>query len=288
VPLCTRGQVLGAITLVSARPGHVYGPPDIALAVDLGQRAALAVDNARLYAKAQRAVQLRDEFLSIASHELRTPLSSLELQAQSIQVQLERRSVDLGRIQAKATVLQRQVERLSQLISAMLDVSRIEAGRLQLDHEEVDLAELTRDVAERFAEEIERAGSTLDLSLQEGTIGTWDRLRLEQVVTNLLQNAIKYGQGGPIRISIEREGALAVLKVEDRGLGISPADQRRIFERFERAVSARQYGGMGIGLFLVRQILAAHEGDIEVSSEPGRGAVFTARLPLGQGEAEAW
>src|SRR5262249_5558319 len=124
VPLSARGQVLGAMTLVSARPEHIYGPDDVALAGGLGQRAALAGDNARLYANAQRAVRIRDEFLSIASHELRTPLSALELQAQSMNVQLDRKPVDLGRLQSKAAVMARQVERLSRLISEMLDVSR--------------------------------------------------------------------------------------------------------------------------------------------------------------------
>ncbi len=281
VPLCARGQVLGVMTLVSAGGERAYGPPDVALALDLGQRAALAVDNARLYAEAQRAVRLRDEFLSIASHELRTPLSALELQAQSVQVQLGKEPVDLPRIKGKATVMQRQVERLSRLINQMLDVSRIQAGRLELDREEVDLAELVREVAARFAGELERASSELDLRLQDGVVGRWDRLRLDQIVTNLLHNAIKYGQGRPIQISLQIEAASATLTVEDHGIGISPADHPRIFQRFERAVSARQYGGMGVGLFIVAQILEAHEGTIQVKSEVGEGATFEVRLPRG-------
>ncbi|MFT3765882.1 MAG: ATP-binding protein [Minicystis sp.] len=281
VPLSARGEVLGALTMVSARPDRVYGPPDVALALDLGQRAALAVDNARLYARAQHAVRLRDEFLSIASHELRTPLSALELQAQSIEVQLARTPVDLPRIHGKVGVMQRQVERLSRLINEMLDVSRIEAGRLSLDPEEVDLTEVIRDVATRFSGELERSGSALDLQIAEPIVGHWDRLRLDQVVTNLLHNAIKYGQGEPIRVSAQRSGGEAVLTVEDRGIGISSTDQRRIFERFERAVSARQYGGMGVGLFIVDRILKVHAGGIEVRSELGQGSTFVVRLPLG-------
>ena len=294
VPLSARGQVLGAMTLVSATKERDYGPSDVALAVDLALRAALAVDNARLYAGAQHAVRLRDEFLSIASHELRTPLSALELQAQSVQVQLRKRPVDLARINDKATVMERQVARLSRLINEMLDVSRIEAGRLELDPDEVDLAELVREVAARFAAELEREGSPLELHLDEGVVGHWDRLRLDQVVTNLLQNAIKYGRGGPIRISLRLdEGspgpahAAALLECEDHGIGISPADQRRIFGRFERAVSSRHYGGMGVGLFIVDQILKAHEGRIEVRSEPGQGATFMVWLPLGKEPAPA-
>src|SRR6185437_3253682 len=179
VPLCARGQVLGAMTLVSARRERAYGPADVALTVDLGQRAGLAVDNARLYAGVQQAVKIRDEFLSIASHELRTPLSALELQAQSIQVQIGKRPLDVARLEAKAQVMERQVERLSRLISQMLDVSRIQAGRLELDREQVDLAELVREVAARFAGEIERAESRLELSLDESVVGRWDRPRLD-------------------------------------------------------------------------------------------------------------
>ncbi|APR88114.1 two-component regulator [Minicystis rosea] len=285
VPLSARGQVLGSMTLVSARADRTYGPADVALAVDLGLRAALAVDNARLYADAQRAVRLRDEFLSIASHELRTPLSALELQAQSVEVQLGRAPVDLGRIGAKVVVMQRQIERLSRLINGLLDVSRIEAGRLELDLETVDLADLIREVAARFAGELERAESELTLDLPEPVPGAWDRLRLDQVVTNLLQNAIKYGQGAPIRVSLRCEDETAVLTVEDHGIGIAAADHRRIFARFERAVSARQYGGMGVGLFIVDRIVRAHAGSIEVLSEPGEGATFVLRLPLEPGEA---
>jgi signal transduction histidine kinase len=280
VPLAARGRALGAMTLVSARPERAAGPAELALAADLAQRAALAVDNARLYGEAQRAVRLRDEFLSIASHELRTPLSALELQVQSMRVQLGREPVDLDRLKAKSDVVERQVVRLARLISEMLDVARLEAGRLELELEEVDLGGLVREVAARFADELERAGCTLALEVEDEVVGQWDRPRLDQVVANLLQNAIKYGQGQPIRIWLRREIAAAILGVADRGIGIPVADQRRIFERFERAVSSRKYGGMGVGLFIVDQVLTAHGGRVEVRSLPGEGATFEVRLPL--------
>src|SRR5262249_4368367 len=156
--------------LVSARADRAMGHADLALAFDLGQRAALAVDNARLYANAQDAVRTRDEFLSIASHELRTPLSALELQVQSLTLQLGKQPTDLDRVAAKAVVAQRQVERLTRLVSEMLDVSRIQAGRLELDREEVDLGELVREITVRFAGELERSRSTLSLDLAQGVI----------------------------------------------------------------------------------------------------------------------
>lgn len=282
VPLCARGEVLGALTLVSNVPSRRFDSSDIALVVDLGQRAALAVENARLYAAAQQAIRVREEFLSIASHELRTPLSALELQVQSFQIQLAKQPVDLARVTAKADVVRRQVDRLARLISEMLDVSRIDAGRLELARDEVDLGELVREVVARFAGELERAEMTIELDAAEGVIGQWDRLRLDQVVTNLLHNAIKYGKGAPIRVTLAIDAAAgaAKLTVTDRGIGISAVDQARIFGRFERAVSSRAYGGMGVGLFIVAQILAAHHAEISVASEPGQGATFVVTLPI--------
>jgi signal transduction histidine kinase len=279
-PLTAHGRVLGAITLVSARPERAYGSSDVALAVDLGRRAALVVDNALLRERAEEAVRIREQFLSMASHELCTPLSALEMQAQSIRTHLGKQPLDLGRIGAKVDAAQRQVARLARLIHEMLDVSRIEAGRLDLELEDLGLGELIVDVAGRFGGEARRAGCPLDLRLSEGVVGRWDRSRLDQVVTNLLHNAIKYGPGKPVRISLASDGATATLTVEDEGIGIPEAAQPRIFARFERAVSPRQYGGLGVGLFIVDQIVKAHDGRIEVRSEPGKGATFVVRLPL--------
>ena len=282
VPLCTRGRVLGAFTLVMSSPSRRFDPSDIALVIDLGQRAALAVENARLYAAAQRAIRVREEFLSIASHELRTPLSALELQVQSLEIQLKKAPIDLVRVNGKAEVIHRQVDRLARLISEMLDVSRIDAGRLELVIEDVDLDELVRDVVARFGGELERAETNVELTTEAGAIGQWDRLRLDQVVTNLLHNAIKYGKGAPIHVAltVDAGSGTARLSVTDHGIGISVADQVRIFGRFERAVSSRAYGGMGVGLFIVAQILAAHRGEITVTSAPGEGATFVVILPM--------
>lgn len=282
VPLCTRGQVLGALTLVMSSPSRRFDPSDIALVVDLGQRAALAIENARLYAAAQRAIRVREEFLSIASHELRTPLSALELQVQSLELQLKKAPIDLARVTGKAEVIHRQVDRLARLISEMLDVSRIDAGRLELTLEDVDLGELVREVVARFGGELERAETRVELTAGAGVIGHWDRLRLDQVVTNLLHNALKYGKGAPIQVAltVDAGAGTARLSVTDHGIGISAADQVRIFGRFERAVSSRAYGGMGVGLFIVAQILTAHHGEITVTSAPGEGATFVVILPM--------
>lgn len=241
---------------------------------------ALAADNALLRARAEEAEKCRDAFLSMASHELCTPVSALKLEVESLRAQLDEEPLDQARLRRKAAAAERQVARLTRLIGEMMDVSRIDAGRLDLDLEEVALGELVAEVAARFGAEARRAGCAIELHLAEGVVGRWDRSRIDQVVTNLLHNAVKYGPGKPVRVTLACDGAMATLTVEDEGIGIPEAAQPRIFARFERAVSPRHYGGLGVGLFIVDQILKAHDGRIEVRSEPGHGATFVVRLPL--------
>ncbi|MEW5851982.1 MAG: ATP-binding protein [Myxococcota bacterium] len=234
--------------------------------------------------KAQQAVQARDEFLSIASHELKTPLTSLVLQIQSLRRMAQRfGSLDQAPPDVVAASLEgvdRQLKRLDGLVGNLLDVARITAGRLGLSLEDVDLASLTRDVVERFAQQAAQAGCSLVVGADTPVRGRWDRIRVEQVITNLLSNAVKYGAGGPVEVSVAEVGGQARLAVRDHGMGISPEDVPRIFERFERAVPARHYGGLGLGLFITRQIVTAHGGTISVTSQPGQGSTFTVDLPL--------
>jgi len=164
-------------------------------------------------------------------------------------------------------------------VDALLDVSRLTQGRLALTWEELDLTEVVREVAERFAQQAAKAGCELKVVAEERVVGRWDRLRLEQVVTNLLSNALKYGAGRPVHVEVEGESERAVLAVRDEGIGIEPEHLERIFGKFERAVSGRHYGGLGLGLYITRQIVQALEGTIEVESEPGHGATFRVVLP---------
>lgn len=280
VPLTARGRTLGALSLIYAESERRYRASDLPLMEELGRRAGIAVDNARLYTEARRAIELRDEFLSIASHELRTPLTSLALQVSALQRSLKRPETTLAKVAAKIDTVDRQVGRLTLLVNALLDVSRASAGRLQLTLEPVDLAEVAREVAARLQLDAQNAGCALSLDLPPSLVGNWDRMRLDQVLTNFLSNAIKYGPGQPIEVSLRQRGDRAVLSVRDHGIGIAADDQARIFERFGRAVSPEHYGGLGLGLWIVKVYVDAMGGTVGVESEPGRGSTFSVELPL--------
>jgi len=281
-PLRARGRTLGTITFAYAGSHRRYRKSDLSLAMDMAARAALAVDNALLYRASREAVRLRDEFLAVASHELKTPLTPLNLRLQSLQRELERNNshLDLPRLREHVATLQRQSKRLSTLAEGLLDVSRLEAGKLVLDLECLDLSALVRDVASRFGAQAERTRTPLEVRAEERVVGRWDRLRLEQVVSSLLSNALKYGAGHPIHVLVERVPTGARLTVRDEGIGISPEHLPRIFARFERAVSAEHFGGLGLGLYLTRNLVEALGGSIHASSEPGKGSTFEVALPL--------
>jgi signal transduction histidine kinase len=283
VPLLSRGKVLGALTLVHAGSNRCYGEADLRLAEDLASRAAISLDNGLLYREAHEAVHARDAFLSMASHELNTPLTSLKLQLQGLlrdHEQLPREGPPLRPLDRKLQAVQRQVGRLEKLIREMLDISRITAGKLNLEPEDVNLSALVSEVVTRCAEDLTKAGCAVRLRAPDAVVGPWDRMRLDQVVQNLLSNAMKYGQGKPIDIVVRADAETVMLSVRDYGIGIAPADQARLFQRFERAASGRHYGGFGLGLWIVKQILNAMGGGIQVESQPGEGALFEVFLPL--------
>jgi PAS domain S-box-containing protein len=274
-------SALGSLILLT---GRARPPPDGPLARELADRIAMAIVNARLYHDAQQAIRARDEFLSIASHELRTPLTPLRLQLHDLVVRARARelaSQPPERLTARLESASRQVDRLTGLVSNLLDVTRIVGGRVKLEPEQFDLVALVREVLERAEPEAQRGHYRVQLDGEGAIVGRWDRLRIDQVVTNLMSNALKYGQGHPIDVRVWREGDLALVQVRDRGIGISAEHLERIFHRFERAVSERAFGGLGLGLYIVRRLVEAHGGSVRVESEPGQGAAFTVELPIG-------
>jgi PAS domain S-box-containing protein len=241
------------------------------------ERARHEADRQRLITDLQEAVDVRDNFLSIASHELKTPLTSLKLYIDALL-----RTAGPGgdeRLRGRLQTILRQSDRMNRLINDMLDVSRITAGRLHFEVEPTDLAEVVAEVAANIQPDCERVGSTLAVAV-EPVQGMWDRFRLDQIVTNLLTNAVKFGGGRPIEVSLTRDQEVARLVVRDYGQGIAPEDQGRLFQRFSRLVSSRHFGGFGLGLWIVQQIVQAMGGHISLKSGVGEGATFTVVLPL--------
>jgi signal transduction histidine kinase len=239
-------------------------------------------DRERLLAELREAVRLRDEFLSVASHELKTPLTPLALRLQLLRQEVDREpeSPRAPRLRGHLEAADRQVRRLTLLVDSLLDATRITRGRLQLRSEDdVNLAAIVRDVVANFEAQAACADCPLELELPARVLGHWDAMRLEQVVTNLLSNALKFGAGCPVLVRLEERDGLARLTVRDGGIGMDTDVRARLFGRFERGVSERHYGGLGLGLFISREIVRALGGHIHVESEPGRGATFTVELP---------
>lgn len=235
-------------------------------------------------AELEQAVQMRDEFMSIASHELKTPLTSLKLQSQMRQRNLQKGNANAfteERLTKMFDSDEKQIQRINHLIDDMLDISRISSGKLSMNFERVDLCELVRDLVERMSEQFITAECAITVDLCQTAVGIWDRFRIEQVVTNLLTNAMRYGSGKPIHIQVTAYNGNARLTVRDHGRGIAKENHERIFQRFERAISGREISGLGLGLYIVKQILEVHQGSIQIESELGQGATFIVDLPLG-------
>jgi PAS domain S-box-containing protein len=231
----------------------------------------------------ESAVRVRDDFLSIASHELKTPLTALKLQAQMQQRNLSKGNLEAFRPEGLKRALDsevRQINQLNRLIDDMLDISRINTGKLTIERERFDLCELAQEVIERFAAQFKASACDLSIECCDPVVGNWDRFRIEQVIANLLTNALKYGSGKPVHISAVRDGDMAKLTVKDHGMGIAPEDLERVFQRFERAVPSASISGLGLGLFIARQIVEMHGGRLSAESEVGKGSAFIVELPI--------
>lgn len=288
VPLYADGRLFGALAAATISSPHRYDEVDLALFVELGHRLTLAIENAELLQAARDSVSARDTFLSIASHELKTPITTLLLQSESLLRSARAGdTVPAAIVRERAEKLRRQTQRLTTLVNELLDVSRIDYGRLHMSAEEVDLGALVEEVVSRFEDDADPTRSRVTTTIDDPIVGRWDRLRLDEVVTNLVANAIKYGMGNPVEVRVSRRGDECCVAVTDRGIGISEAHQRELFQRFSRFVSDRHYGGFGLGLWISRQIVEALGGTIRVASEIGRGSTFTVMLPISADSSEA-
>jgi PAS domain S-box-containing protein len=283
VPLATRGRRFGVMELFCQSGASKFDRYHLTLAEEIGRRGSQAIENALLYGQAREAIAVREEFLSIASHELKTPMTPLQLQMQSLARLVESELGDAAvaeKLLKRLRTSERHLRRLDDLVEELLDVARLRTGRMRLQLESVDLRGLIAEVVGRQRDALDLAKRAVVTKVAEQMTGQWDRLRLDQVLTNLLSNAIKYGDASPIRIEAScRDGGVAVA-VMDEGIGISEAEKGRIFEPFERGSVTKDYGGLGLGLYIVRQIVEAHGGRISVESQLGRGSTFTLWLPL--------
>ena len=236
----------------------------------------------------QRAVRMRDDFMSMVSHELRTPLNTLYLETQVRKLHLTKGNLtpfEPAKLPAMIERDQRQIQNMVRLIDDMLDVTRMRSGALSIQPKPFDLSAMAARVVESLAQQAEAVGSSITLHAAAPVRGVWDEFRIEQVLTNLLTNALRYGGGKPVRVDVGPAASgtapSAFMSVADSGMGIAPADQQRIFEQFERTDdSKKQVAGLGLGLYITRQIVRAHGGEIGVESAPGAGAVFRVTLPL--------
>jgi signal transduction histidine kinase len=236
--------------------------------------------------EAAESLRARDELFSMATHEIRTPLTSLRLHAQALLRGLMREPPDLSRARRAVVGVERQAERISMLADHLLDVSRIRSGRLEIERSRTDLGTVVRDVATRFGAEAAALGATIIIDGEPSVTGHWDSVRLEQIVANLISNALKFGEGKPIAVELRSIGTRALLTVRDHGPGIPEDEQARIFEPFERAKRARGTKGAGLGLWIVRRLVEAHGGTVRLAGVVGRGTVLAVDLRRDEEPAE--
>ncbi|MBC7712142.1 MAG: response regulator [Rhizobacter sp.] len=281
IPLIAHGHSLGTMTFATYGMGRKYDQQHIALAEELGRRVALAFENAKLYRFSQRAIEVRNDFLSIASHELNTPITSVKLQLQMVNRTLNNKKDDafpVDRFKKSIDTSVKQVDRLINLVQVLLDVSRIQSGQFNFTFENVNVFDMVNDVVDRHKEILQSYSCTLKVINPNNILVVWDKTRMEQVLSNLINNAIKYAPG-KIEVSVSEESEFVKIKVRDEGPGIPPDKKNTIFDRFTRGNSPDSVSGLGLGLYIVKQIIEGHNGRIEIDSSIEVGSCFTIVLP---------
>jgi PAS domain S-box-containing protein len=277
----TRFWANAMITAVRTARGELVGFAKVTRDLTTTKRAE--EQRVRL-ARAEESIRVRDEFLTVASHELRTPVTALQLQLQSLQLRVGTMEKQTAQ---KVERVARSVERLNDLVESLLDASQLTSGHVALHLEPFDADVALRELVDELRDPASKAGCTLTATIEPRIAVCWDRVRIDQVITNLISNALKYGSGKPIRVQLAHDGDDAVrIEVEDEGPGIPEEDLSRIFGRFERASSLRHHGGLGLGLYLAREIVEAHGGSISARNKPSGGACFIVSLPRRQTDDE--
>jgi signal transduction histidine kinase len=287
LPMVTPSDTFLGHLAVGKAGANQFGSGDERRLAALIAHASQALDRAKLAAaeigtrrNLGRALAIRENFLSVASHELRNPLNSLHLRLDILKREAGLVAAphdQIERLRAHVEKAGAQVSRMARLLDRLLDISRMASGRIQLEPRRYDIAAQIEQVAERFADQA--APGQIRVTAPGPVIGSWDELRADQVLTNLLSNSIKYGEGKPIDLTLRTSGDFVEITISDHGIGIAIEDQDRVFERFERVESDRSRSGFGLGLWISRQIVMAMGGIITVKSEPGQGATFTVHLP---------
>ena len=279
VPLRARGEVFGALTLVGSSGRHRYTDADLPLIEELAGRAATAVDNARLLHEANEAVRLRDDFLAMASHDMRTPLAVILANLQLARRRLVGLDGEHAEVFKNLDAAERTTQKLTGLVGELMDISILRSGQsLPLNREAVDLAA----VAESTADEYRRLSAEYEITtrLEEGVVGDWDAIRIERVLRNLLDNALKYSpDGGRVEVVVRSDDGWAVAEVTDHGVGIPEDEVPLLFEKFHRGSNTRDLRGTGLGLAGSRAVVEQLGGTIDVRSRLGAGSTFAVRLP---------
>lgn len=278
VPLKIKDKVIGVITFSSSRKQVIYSKEDLKFAEEIARRIAYSIENALLYAEAQKAVVVRNDFISLASHELKTPLTSLKMYVQMLERQYAKKGDNT--YQSYIEKMNRQTDKLTQLVSDLLDVSKIQHGKLEFSMEALDLDVLVKDTVEAVQNTTDKHKLLVEGSVQRKVLA--DQYRIYQVLTNLLTNAIKYSpQADKVIVRLYQEKDYAIVMVKDFGIGIQPSQQKKIFSQFYRVENPEQetFPGLGMGLYISQEIIRRHGGTMSVVSHKGKGSQFTFTLP---------
>lgn len=283
VPIVIRSKTIGTITLALTTDDMIFDELSHETARELAKRAGFAIENSQLYRQLQEAIRLRDEFISLASHELKTPITSMKLQFQMFE-KAEKNNPDVvpdaARISKVIHTSNKQLNRINRLVDDILDISRLSSGHLSMHFEKCNLNSVVVEVIRQLSLEHENIRNNLKLNISGNIEAMCDQLRIEQVVSNLVSNASRYGEGKPIEVALTEQNGFISISVSDEGPGVSKDDQERIFGKFERA-SSINISGLGLGLYISRKIMDQHQGSLKLESTKGNGAVFVASFPSG-------